>query len=393
MLDLLQGVRVLDFSHVHAGPLCAYQLALMGAEVVKVEPPEGDQMRLGPGAEALMSHGFVGQGANKQSVCIDLKQPDGLALVHQLMANADIVLHNMRPGTPDRIGIGVADAQRLNPKVIYCAISGYGQEGPYALRPALDHLMQGESGMFAATGPGEGPAMRVGFAVADASSALVASSAIAAALFRRERTGQGAFIDVSMLESCITVMGLNMYGYLGSGAIRPRVGPDPLADVGSAGTFQTSAGTLLVNANNYRLFERLARALAREDLLERYPGVAFQEQWQALRAEFADHFATDTADHFEAILSAAGVPVGQVRDLHQVFASPQLSHRAAVTELEGRRYTGAGFQVDGVASTPTQPAQALGAATREVLAGIGLEAAEVDRLLAQGIVFAAKPEA
>ena len=230
--DLLDGIRVVDFTHVHAGPLCAYQLALMGADVIKVESPSGgDQMRASH-PEGLPP-AFLGQNANKRSLAIDLKQADGLAAVHRLVATADVVLHNMRPGTPDRIGIGFETLTAVKPDLIYCAISGYGQTGPESDRAAYDHLMQGESGMFMATGTKEQP-VRVGFAVADAGTAIIASSAINAALLRRERSGAGAFLDVSMLESCMTLMGLNYYNYLHTGRVAPRVGPNPLAQTGSA---------------------------------------------------------------------------------------------------------------------------------------------------------------
>ena len=389
MIELLSSVRVLDFTHVHAGPLCTYQLALMGAEIIKIESPEGGDMMRGMGvaAEPGMTPGFVGQSANKASVALDLKHADGLAVVHELLPTADVIIHNMRPGTMERLGLGVEAVRALNDKLIYCAISGYGQTGPYAERAALDHLMQGESGMFHATGMPEGPPVRVGFAVVDASTAVIASSAVCAALYRREQTGQGVFLDVSMLECALTVMGLNVYNYLGTGRVGPRVGPNPLARSGSVGTFQTQTNSLLVNANNYRLFERMARAVGREDLLDKYPqGGAYLSDWEALRAEFGALFATDSADHWEALLSEAGVPVGQVRSLDQVIANPQLEQRQAITDVAGTRHIGAGFQVDGAPTAPHQPAERIGASTRAVLSSLDYSAAEIERLAADGAI-------
>ena len=394
-VDLLDGIRVVDFTHVHAGPLCAYQLALMGADVVKVESPAGgDQMR-GGHPEGLPPV-FLGQNANKRSLAIDLKAPAGLKAVHALVATADVVLHNMRPGTPDRLGIGYDALKAIKPDLVYCAISGYGQTGPASHRPAYDHLIQGETGMFMATGTEEQP-VRVGFAVADAGTAVIASSAINAALLRRQRTGVGAFLDVSMLESCMTLMGLNYYNYLATNRVRPRVGPNPLAQQGSAGTFPTTDGTLLVNAHTPRLFKRMAKALGREDILEdeRFAtdAAAFENR-AALRQLFAAHFSTETAAHWDALLTAAGIPCGQLKGPPEVVANPQLAHRGTLTELDdvpGRpdgklRFVGAGFTVDTAPATPQRPPPRLGEHGAEVLAELGYDDAAIAELREQGVL-------
>ena len=391
---LLDGVRVVDFTHVHAGPLCTYQLALMGADVVKVEAPgSGDQMRAG--AADGMPPAFLGQNGNKRSVAIDLKHPEGLAAVHALVGTADVVIHNMRPGTPDRLGIGYEALKEINPGIVYAAISGYGQSGPESDRPAYDHLIQGESGMFMATGTEEQP-VRVGFAIADSSTAIIASSAINAALLRRARTGQGAFVDVSMLESCMTVMGLNYYGYLATGRLNPRVGPNPLAQAGSAGTFATKDGTLLVNANTHRLFLRMAEAVGRPELAddERFatPEAANRNR-RELRRIFAAHFATDTASNWDAKLRAAGVPCGRLRDASGAVQNPQLAHRGTLATVRGvagidggeLRCLGAGFLVDEQPQVPTRPAPRLGEHTAEVLAELGYDAERIARLREQGV--------
>ena len=394
-VDFLQGVRVVDFTHVHAGPLCAYQLALMGADIIKVESPgSGDQLRAGH-PEGLPP-AFLGQNANKRSLAVDLKQPDGLEAVHRLVGTADVVLHNMRPGTPDRLGIGFDAVKGLKPDIVYCAISGYGQSGPDSDRPAYDHLIQGESGMFMATGTEEQP-VRVGFAIADSGTAVVASSAILAALLRRERTGDGALIDVSMLESSMALMGLNYYNFLATGRVGPRVGPNPLAQAGSAGTFETKDGTLLVNANTYRLFERLANALGRGELLEdpRFAtDAAATANRTALRRIFAAHYRAGTAAHWEAIIRAAGVPCGQLKGPGRALESPQFAHRRTIAELAdvpgidgGRlRFLGAGFTVDAEPATPTRPPPRLGEHSADVLAELGYDAPDIAELKARGVV-------
>ena len=388
---------MLDFTHVHAGPLCTYQLALMGADVVKVEAPgAGDQMRsmgvqLAPG----ISPGFLGQNASKRSIAIDLKTEDGVRIAHRLMEDADVIVINMRPGTADRIGIGYEAAQTANPSMIYCAISGYGQAGPESDRPAMDHLIQGESGMFMATGTEDQP-VRVGFAIADAGTAVIASSAILGALVRKGRNGVGAFLDVSMLESCMALMGLNYYNFFATGRVGPRVGPDPLAQIGSAGTWKTKDGTLLVNANNQRLFERMTHALGRDDLLEddRFRDIRASSKHRVeLRAIFGKIFSTDSASHWDDLLRKAGVPSGQLKSLGDVVQHPQLKFRNTLTTMsdvpgmdEALTFLGAGFTVDDTPTGPTSVPPTLGRDSDEILAESGINILEIKRLRKIGVI-------
>jgi len=396
-INLLDGVRVLDFTHVHAGPLCTYQLALMGADIIKVEAPgNGDQMRsMGQQLAPGMSPGFLGQNASKRSIALNLKTDDGVRVVHRLMEDADVVVINMRPGTADRIGIGYETARTVNPSIVYCAISGYGQEGPEADRPAMDHLIQGESGMFMATGTEDQP-VRVGFAIADAGTAVIASSAILGALVRKGREGSGAFLDVSMLESCMALMGLNYYNFFATGKVGPRVGPNPLAQIGSAGTWKTKDGVLLVNANNQRLFERMARALGRGDLLEddRFRDLnASGKHRDELRAILGEIFSTDTATHWDGVLRKAGVPSGQLKNLDDVVENPQLKFRNTLTTMsdvpgidEALTFLGAGFTVDETPTRPTSVPPTLGRDSDDILAEIGINLLEIKRLRKIGVI-------
>ena len=395
MVNLLEDVKVLDLTHVHAGPLCTYQLALMGAEITKIEAPEaGDQMR---GTQTLgMSPAFLGQNANKRSVAIDIKTDSGLRIAKTLIKESDVLVSNMRPGATDRLGIGYTDAKKINPGIIYCAISGYGQNGPESDRAAMDHLIQGESGMFSATGTPEQP-VRVGFAIADSGTAVISSSAICAALVRKARTGDGAYLDVSMLESCITLMGLNYYNFFATGMIGPRVGSNPLAQIGSAGTWACSEGTLLVNANNQRLFERLANAIGRDDLLEdsRFKNIAASVPYRDdLREILGKIFITQSASHWDNLLKEAGVPSGQLKTMDQVVNHRQFAHRKSLakindvpgSDLESLTFVGAGFLVDGEPAVPTEPPPLLGQHTRLVLQEIGIEPTDISALASEGVI-------
>ena len=401
MAKLLEGVRVLDFTHVHAGPLCTYQLALMGASVLKVESPSGgDQMRqMGPQFAPGMSSGFTGQNANKQSIAVDLKHEHGLAIVYDLLKEIDVLVVNMRPGTPQRIGIGYEDCKAIKPELIYCAISGYGQSGPESDRAAMDHLMQGESGMLNSTGTSQ-QAVRVGFPVADACTAIIASSAINAALLRAARTGEGAFLDVSMLESCMTLMGMHYYGYFASGRIGQRPGANPLAAIGSAGTWECSSGTLLVNGNNYRLFSRMARAVGCEDLItdSRFDDASkLTQNGEELRAIFGAVFKTNSAAHWDHVLREAGVPSGVLKTPPEVVKHTQLAFRNSIAHLNNvpgftapLAFLGAGFQVDGEPTTPAIPPPLLGQHTKQVLQSIGYADTRIEELLKNEVVVCAE---
>ena len=397
MVNLLEGVRVLDFTHVHAGPLCTYQLALMGASVLKVESPDGgDQMRgMGRGAVPGMSPGFLGQNANKRSLAIDLKTGDGQTVVQQLVAQADVVVVNMRPGTTERLGIGYEACRELKQDLVYCAISGYGQDGPESGRPAMDHLMQGESGMFLATGMSEQP-VRVGFAIVDSSTAVIASSAINAALFRANRTGKGAFLDVSMLECAMTVMGLNYYNYLATGVVNPRPGPNPLASIGSAGTWECAEGTLLVNANSYRGFTRMARAVGRSDLIKdsRFDSIQkLSQNSAALRSIFSEIFKTNTAAHWDRLLTDAGVPSGILKGPPDTVEHAQLAFRNSIGVIENvpgmtepLRFLGAGFLVDEFPTTPNESPPLLGQHSRIVLEELGYSTNEIETFIRDKVI-------
>ena len=210
-MKLLEGVRILDLTNVLAGPFCCYQLALLGADVIKVEVPgSGDLARqLGADPELnrrLMGASFLAQNAGKRSVTINLKSPAGKEVFHRLVATADVIVENFRPGVMDRLGLGYQPLRKIKANLIYCAISGFGRDGPLADNPAYDQIVQGLSGVMSVTGDKQSTPLRVGFPVADTIGGMTAAFAITAALFHRDRSGHGEFIDVSMLEATLITM-------------------------------------------------------------------------------------------------------------------------------------------------------------------------------------------
>ena len=269
-MPLLEGVRVLDLTNVLAGPFCCYQLAQLGADVIKVEVPgSGDLARqLGADAELnkkLMGASFLAQNAGKRSVTLNLKNPDGKEVFRRLVGTADVVVENFRPGVMDRLGLGYQELKKLKSNLIYCAISGFGQNGPLKDNPAYDQIIQGLSGVMSITGDKNSAPLRVGFPVADTIGGLTAAFAIAAALFRRERSNEGEFIDVSMLESTLVTMGWAVSNWLIAG-----VRPEPLGNenvtASPSGTFKTGDGLLNIAANQQEQFEKLCELIGRKEL-------------------------------------------------------------------------------------------------------------------------------
>jgi len=400
----LHNIRVLDLTHVLAGPLCTYELALMGADVIKIENPDGGDMyrRLGSDDDlnALgMGTSYLGPAANKRSLALDMKSPEGRDIVRRLVAQSDILIQNFRPGVAERLGLGYQDCSALNAKLVYCAISGFGQTGPYRDTPAVDHTIQGISGMMAITGPRDGPPMRVGYAAADTVTGLLAGVAVLGGLVGALRSGTGCFLDVSMFEACLVAQATVYYDFLNTGHVSPRVGSDTLARRGSGGTFATADGYLVVSALSQSAFEQMCKAVGRQDLVSD-PRFAHNagglEHADALRAILADIFRRDSAKAWEQKLVALGVPAGALNEVPAVAAHPQLQSRGAFTDFasvpglaRGVRTLNAGFQIDGQQLRPNRPPPVLGADTREVLGEMGMADEAIDVLAARGIVHCA----
>jgi crotonobetainyl-CoA:carnitine CoA-transferase CaiB-like acyl-CoA transferase len=384
MTDLLSGIRVLDLTNVLAGPYCAYQLALLGADVIKVEAPQGgDLARQLGGSPELNSIGmgasFLAQNAGKRSVVLDLKKEADRERFLDLVASADALVENFRPGVMDRLGLGYATLKEVRPSLVYCAISGFGQTGPMRDNPAYDQIIQGLSGIMSITGTPETAPLRVGYPVADTLGGLVGAFAIAAALVKQKTTGEGAFLDVSMLECTLSALGWPVSNYLTA-----DVDPQPMGNenmtAAPSGTFRTGDGLLNIAANKQQQFVALCRLVGLPELASD-PRFAERETRKrnrvALKALIEDALASGSAAAWEETLNRAGVPAGRVLTIPQVLAEQQVIERDMTTRFDGipnidRPLTvvRGGFMVNGAAPLPTKPPPTLGEHMGEVFASL-----------------------
>jgi CoA:oxalate CoA-transferase len=397
----LAGVRVLDATHVMAGPFCTYQLALLGASVVRIEPPEAnDPIRVhGPDGELnrrRMGTSFLAQNAGKRSLGLNLKHPDGRAIFHRLAEQSDVVVENFRPGVLDRLGLGAGALRAANPRLVYCAISGFGQDGPLRDRPAYDHIVQAMSGMMSVTGtPASGP-LRVGFPVTDYVAGLLAAFAVAVALFKRERTGAGETIDVAMLDAALMIMGPLLGHVLIGGHNPPAAGNAPFGGSPFSGIFATADGLLAVVGSTPKQCAGICRVLGRADIASD-GRIADWQNHPELGAELGpilgSAYLSRTAEEWESALAAADIPAGKVRSLQDILGHPQLACRDLLIGTEGMAGIGreitvpnVGFKLGREASFRVQAPPLPFADTREVLLELGYAEAEIDALAATGAV-------
>ncbi len=378
---LLSGIRVLDLTNVLAGPYCAYQLALLGADVIKVEQPVGGDLarQLGASPElnrAGMGASFLAQNAGKRSVTLDLKNDADRERFLDLVATADALVENFRPGVMARLGIGYERLKEVRPGLVYCAISGFGQTGPMRDNPAYDQIIQGLSGVMSITGTAETAPLRVGYPVCDTIGGLAGAFAIVSALLRQKTSGEGAFLDVSMLESTLSAMGWPVSNFLTAG-VEPKPMGNENMTAAPSGAFRTGDGLLNIAANKQEQFETLCGLIGRPELAED-PRFVEREARRRNRAELnaaiEEALAVRPASVWEETLNRGGVPAGRVLTVPEVLKEPQVAERAMTKRFagvlpEGKALTvvRGGFLVDGQAPLPASPPPKLGEHSREVL--------------------------
>ncbi len=324
-----EGIRIIDITHVLAGPFAAYQLAVLGADVIKVEhPEEPDQSRDG-GTDRGLNHrhmgtSFLTQGSNKRSITLDLKTEPGREILKRLVAAADVLVENFRPGAFEALGLGYAAMSEINPRLIYCSISAFGQDGPRREQTAYDHVIQATSGLMAMTGTEEVNPIKFGAPAVDYATGTMGAFALASALFQRERTGMGQHIDLAMVGVAMMLMGSHLTGYMRNGVEpRPHGNKQPFA---SNSCYETKDGLLMIGASNLGQQRRLWQVLERPDMVK-HDNEAREVDRAREAAVLAEIIKTRTADEWEVYLQARHVPAARVRTMAEAVADPHFEHR------------------------------------------------------------------
>ena len=396
------GLRVVDFTQVISGPFTTFQLGALGADVIKVEQPEsGDQGRLmlAPRPEmreAKMSALFSSVNAGKRSLTLNLKAPQARDVVEKLVADADVVVENFKAGTMNKLGFGYETLRDVNPQLIYCAISGFGQTGPRAGAAAYDPVVQATSGMMSVTGHPESGPTKVGFWVCDMSTGMNAAFAIAGALFRRAQTGSGSYIDCSMLDTATSLMSPLFNLFLNFGIEAPLTGNGTPGAGGTSTVYETKEGTIPVAAATNGQFQAMARELGVPEAADD-PRFASREKrvenGPAYRAAVGPAFMTDTATRWQSRLASVGVPASKNLSIPEVVDDEQVTHRETVQELatpvglEGAFYgINLGFKLGEDGPSIPGPPPAVGQHTNEVLSELGYSQASIATLRDSGVV-------
>lgn len=390
-----EGIRIIDLTHVLAGPFATYQLAVFGADVIKIEMPhDPDQTRL-LGADRELAAGrmntfFLAQGSNKRSMTVDLKTEAGREILRRLVKDADILVENYRPGAMKALGLGYEDMAKVNPRLIYASMSAFGQEGPRAAHTGYDPNIQAASGMMAATGTPEVTPLRNGTSAVDYASGTMGAFALATALFQRERTGRGQHIDMAMLDVALVLMGTHVSGHLRNGWHPKPIGNK--VEVSTNCLYDASDAPILLAASNLRQQKRLWKVLGRPDMAKD-TNEERRADYEREVATLAAIMKTRTAAEWEAFLQASHVPATRIWKLSETLADAQLGTRAIVHRFEGAPGVEGGFGVPVAAfklahggAEVKSPPPRFGEHNDEVLAQVGYTADEIARLRADKVI-------
>jgi CoA:oxalate CoA-transferase len=397
-VKLLDGVRILDMTNVLAGPFATSLLALGGAEVIKIENPDGGDLarKLGNVPELnaeLMGTSFLAQNANKKSLTLNLKHDEAREIFRELVRGADVLVENFRPGVMQRLGLSHVELQKINPKLVYCAISGFGQTGPDALKPAYDQIIQGLSGVMDVNGDERLHPLRAGFPVCDTVGGLNAAFAIMAALFHRERAGDGQFIDVALLDSIMPLMGWVAANWLIGGKPPVPMGNDNFTAAPS-GTFLTADGYVNIAANQQAQWESVCDVLGVPELKT---DPRFQKRdvrkanRKALTPLLEERLRQKSTAHWVETLNRVGVPTGDILSLADALASPQIHHRGSIQSIQEPgigelQLFGLAAKFDKTPGAVETPPPRLSAHTNEILESLGYSAEKIATFRQKGVV-------
>ena len=395
MSGALSGVTVIDFTRVLSGPYCTMALSDLGARVIKVEHPvRGDDTRhWGPPFIGKESAYFLSINRNKESVTLDFKRPEGQAILERLLARADVLVENFRPGTLDDVGLGADAVLSRYPRLVYCSVSGYGQTGPRREEAGYDAVMQAEGGLMSITGEADGPSLRLGVAITDIVSGLFAAQGILAALVARERTGSGQHVDIGMLDATAALLTYQAGNFFTTGEAPGRLG-NRHPTIVPYECFATADGEFVIAGGNDAIWKRLCAAL---DL----PGLADDERFRTnagrvahydeLRPQLARELAKRTRAEWAARLNAVGVPCGSVRSISEVLADPQLEARQMVAEVQhptvgSTRVIGSPVKLSATPSSVRTAPPMLGQHTETVLHELGYTGVDIQNLKTSGVI-------
>ena len=391
------GVRILDFTRYLAGPYGTYQLALLGADVIKIESHEGDESRhllvSREWAERKMASSFLAVNANKRSITLDLRQPAAVEVITRLVPTADVVWENFRPGVMERLGLGYDALAAINPRLVYCAVSGFGHTGPERTTAAFDGKLQAMSGIMSITGDPAGGPMRAGFAICDTIGGMTAALAVVSALYQRAHTGRGQFVDVAMLDAALAFIPGPVAEYSVAGIPQRQIGNGSVSRKPTAGRFRARDGYLVLAVLTEKQFVALMRTIGRADALDdpRFKDWrARTENEPALREIIEGALAKDDPKSWEARLTAADVPCATVWKIEEITRHPQLEHRDVLQTIDSRygpmRLVGAGFRLAHGSPGIEREPPTLGEHTDEILAEAGYTPAEIKDLRRDGVI-------
>ena len=384
----LEPYTVIDLTRARSGPTCVRQLADMGAKVIQIsarEDTEGDFVRRG--FDSLNLH------RNKRSLTLDLKSPRGVDIIKKLAAKADVVVENFRPDVKHRLGIDYETLSKINPRIIYGSISGFGQTGPYRDRPGYDQIAQGMGGLMSVTGlPGQGP-VRVGIPVADLTAGIFLAQGILCALIERERSGKGQWVHTSLLEAMVTILDFQAARWLIDGAIAPQAGNDHPTGI-PTGVFKTADGHINIAASGQTMFRRLCEALGTEPLLEdpRFKTAPERSKnRKALNAELEKAMASKTSAEWVELLNAKGVPSGPIFNIKETFENEQVQHLGLAVPVKHHALGEMRLQRPPatLSRTPASVRTAaphIGEHTDEILGELGFSATDIAQLRADKVV-------